>query len=57
MDIRPDHANLMKNGDIVKVDPDEVMVGDNIVIMPGDRIPLMLWWLRNVHGRYICHYW
>lgn len=40
MDIRPDHANLMKNGDIVKVDPDEVMVGDNIVIMPGDRIPL-----------------
>lgn len=40
MDIRPDHANLEKDGSITKVDPGSVSVGDTIVIFPGDRVPL-----------------
>lgn len=40
MDIRPDFANVMKDGELIKVDPDEVVVGDIIVIKPGERIPL-----------------
>ena len=40
MDIRPDYANVMRDGVPVRVDPDEVSVGDIIVIRPGERIPL-----------------
>lgn len=40
MDIRPDWAYLWKDGEIEQVDPEEVAVGDCIVIRPGERIPL-----------------
>lgn len=40
MDIRPDYANLMQDGTLIKVDPDEVEVGDVIVIRPGEKVPL-----------------
>lgn len=40
MDIRPDYANLQRDGQIEKVDPDEVKIGDMIVIRPGEKIPL-----------------
>ena len=40
MDIRPDFANLKKDGEIIKVAPDSVNVGDFIVVKPGEKIPL-----------------
>ncbi|WP_346353151.1 heavy metal translocating P-type ATPase [Azotosporobacter soli] len=40
MDIRPDYANLRRGSEIVKVDPDEVMVGDEIIVKTGEKIPL-----------------
>ena len=40
MDIRPDFANLIKENDIVRTDPDEIHVGDTIVIRAGEKIPL-----------------
>ena len=40
MDIRPDYANIYTDGDIKKVDPKEVKIGDIIVIKPGEKIPL-----------------
>ena len=40
VDIRPDYANIEKNGKIEKVDPDEVKIGDIIIIKPGEKIPL-----------------
>ncbi len=40
MDIRPDYANVEREGVPVSVDPDEVAVGDIIVIKPGERVPL-----------------
>lgn len=40
MDIRPDYANLMRDGSLIKVDPEEVAVGDLIQIKPGEKIPL-----------------
>lgn len=40
MDIRPDYANVRRGNDIIKVDPDEVGVGDIIVIKAGEKIPL-----------------
>ncbi len=40
MDIRPDFANVEKDGEIEKVDPDEVKIGDIIVVKPGEKIPL-----------------
>lgn len=40
MDIAPDYANIMKDGALVKVDPYDVAVGDEIVVQPGERIPL-----------------
>jgi len=40
MDIRPDYANLKKGGDIEKVAPDTVSVGDIIIVKPGEKIPL-----------------
>ena len=40
MDIRPDYANIERDGELVEVDPDEVSVGDIIVVKPGERVPL-----------------
>lgn len=40
MDIRPDYANVLRDGEEKEVDPDEVAVGETIVIKPGERIPL-----------------
>lgn len=40
MDIRPDYANVMIDGKLEKVDPDEVAIGSEIVIHPGERVPL-----------------
>ncbi|WP_296876609.1 heavy metal translocating P-type ATPase [Thomasclavelia sp.] len=40
MDIRPDYANIEKNGKLEKVDPDEVGIGSVIVVQPGEKVPL-----------------
>ena len=40
MDIRPDFANLKSDGDLKKVVPEDVMVGDIIVVKPGEKVPL-----------------
>ena len=40
MDIRPDYANLERDGAVTQVDPEEVSVGDVIVVKPGEKIPL-----------------
>ena len=40
MDIRPDYANVKKGDELVKVDPDEVQIGDIIIIKAGEKIPL-----------------
>ena len=40
MDIRPDFANLKVNNDIKKVEPEEVKIGDIIVVKPGEKVPL-----------------
>lgn len=40
MDIRPDYANIERGGELVQVDPDEVAVGDTIVIKSGEKVPL-----------------
>ena len=40
MDIRPDYANIEKEGELVKVDPDEVAIGDIITVVVGEKIPL-----------------
>ena len=40
MDIAPDYANIEHDGKLVEVDPDEVQVGDIIVIKPGERVPI-----------------
>lgn len=40
MDIRPDYANVESNGELERVDPDEVSVGDIIVVCPGEKIPI-----------------
>ena len=40
MDIRPDYANVLRDGSAVTVDPSEVEVGETIVINPGERVPL-----------------
>lgn len=40
MDIRPDYANIEKDGVIEKVDPDEVEVGSIIIVQPGEKVPL-----------------
>ena len=40
MDIRPDYADVERNGKIEKVDPDEVKIGEIIVVKPGEKIPL-----------------
>ncbi|MCF6413904.1 cadmium-translocating P-type ATPase [Collinsella tanakaei] len=40
MDIAPDYANIEQDGQLVEVDPDEVQVGDIIVVKPGERVPI-----------------
>ena len=40
MDIRPDYANIEQDGKLVQVDPEDVAVGDTIVIKAGEKIPL-----------------
>ena len=40
MEIRPDYANLKIDGETKKIDPDEVNVGDVIMVKPGERVPL-----------------
>ena len=40
MDIRPDYANIERNGQLEQVDPDEVAVGSIIVVQPGEKVPL-----------------
>lgn len=40
MDIRPDYANVEKDGQLVKVDPDEVKPGTVIVVQPGEKVPI-----------------
>lgn len=40
MDIRPDYANVVRDGKEEEVDPDEVAIGETIVIKPGEKIPL-----------------
>ena len=39
-DLRPDYANLKANGQIKKVSPEEVNIGDYIVVKPGEKVPL-----------------
>ena len=40
MDIRPDYANAYRNGNLEKVAPEEVQIGETIVIKPGEKVPL-----------------
>ncbi|SES88824.1 Cd2+/Zn2+-exporting ATPase [Pseudobutyrivibrio sp. C4] len=40
MDIRPDFANIMVDGQLTQVDPDEVEIGSEIVVQPGEKIPI-----------------
>ena len=40
MDIRPDYANVQRDGKLEKVDPDEVEIGSIIVVQPGEKIPI-----------------
>ena len=40
MDIRPDYANVYRGGNIEKVNPEEVKIGETIIIKPGEKIPL-----------------
>ncbi len=40
MDVRPDYANLLRGGEPVRVSPEEVHVGDLILVRPGEKIPL-----------------
>ena len=40
MDIRPDYANVEKDGELEQVDPDEVEIGTVIVVQPGEKVPI-----------------
>ena len=40
MDIRPDYANVEKNGQLEQVDPDEIEIGTVIVVQPGEKVPI-----------------
>jgi len=40
LEIRPDYANLKVSGEIKRVNPDEVKIGDSIIVKPGERVPL-----------------
>lgn len=40
MDIRPDYANIEKDGKLEKVDPDDVGIGNTIIVQPGEKVPI-----------------
>ncbi len=40
MDIRPDYANVLRDGELLRVDPSEVQVGEIIIINPGEKVPI-----------------
>lgn len=40
MDIRPDYANVIREGQVEQIDPEEVAIGENILVKPGERVPL-----------------
>lgn len=40
MDIRPDYASVYRNGEIIKVNPDDVNIGEMILVKPGEKVPL-----------------
>ncbi len=40
MDIRPDYANIERNGKLVQVDPEEVKIGSQILVQPGEKVPI-----------------
>ena len=40
MDINPEYANLLRDGEEEQVDPYEVEIGDTIIIRPGEKVPL-----------------
>jgi Cd2+/Zn2+-exporting ATPase len=40
MDIHPDYANVLRDGQLCQVDPEEVLVGEEIIVRPGERVPL-----------------
>ena len=40
MDIRPDYANIERDGRLEKVDPDEVEIGSTIIVQPGEKVPI-----------------
>ena len=40
MDIRPDYANIMQDGELIRVDPEDVSVGSVIIVQPGEKVPL-----------------
>lgn len=40
MDIRPDYANIEKDGKLIQISPDDVVVGSEIIVQPGEKIPL-----------------
>ena len=40
MDIRPDYANRIQQGNVEKVDPGEILVGEEILVRPGEKVPL-----------------
>ena len=40
MDIQPEYANLVKDGEVVRVDPEEVNIGDMVEVFPGEKVPL-----------------
>ena len=40
MDIRPDYANVEREGRLVQMDPDEVEIGTVILVQPGEKVPI-----------------
>lgn len=40
LDIKAEYANLVRNGEVIKVEPEEVQIGDVILIKPGEKVPL-----------------
>ena len=40
MDIRPDYANVERDGKLVRVDPDDVAIGTRIIVQPGEKVPI-----------------
>jgi len=40
MDIRPDYANILVDGQVTKVDPNSVQIGDSFIVKPGEKVPL-----------------